>query len=217
MKNLFLDFDGVLVDSNRLKSSALQEVATTFLGESAGEAILNYHYANPGFSRFDLFQQICSEFGCEGCYDVPEMLDVFSRNVMSGYLDCARVSDSTLRNLSKYSPIVLSAAPVVEILELIELFGWGSYLDARVLGSPGRKSELLLKHQHGSPSLEGSLFVGDSESDFRVAEEFGLGFVFVSDWSAWTPPSEDMIRFAARVDSLAELVELPELRSWVID
>lgn len=212
MKNLFLDFDGVLVDSNHLKSSALREVSTLLFGETAGEEMVKYHLANPGFSRFDLFRHIWSEFGITTEWGVPKALAYFSHTVMSGYIGCSRVSDSTVENLSQYSPVVLTAAPRDEILELLELFGWGHYFNSRVLGSPGRKSELLLEYLEGAPLEEGSLFAGDAESDFRVAMEFGIGFVFVSGWSDWKPSKEDRREFAGTVDSIAELPELLSLR-----
>jgi len=54
------DCDGIILDSNRVKTAAFYHAALAF-GQSAAEAIRDYHIANGGISRFKKFEWLISE------------------------------------------------------------------------------------------------------------------------------------------------------------
>ena len=49
------DCDGVITDTNSLKTDAFESIADEFLSKEAKELLLNYHNSNGGKSRWEKF------------------------------------------------------------------------------------------------------------------------------------------------------------------
>src|SRR5690606_28142226 len=57
---LVFDCDGVVLDSNRVKTEAFYQVALPY-GEAAAQAFVAYHTANGGISRYKKFAHFLHE------------------------------------------------------------------------------------------------------------------------------------------------------------
>ena len=53
-KNLFFDCDGLILNSNKIKTQAFKEVVSQY-GEKASNELQNYHIKNGGISRYKKF------------------------------------------------------------------------------------------------------------------------------------------------------------------
>jgi phosphoglycolate phosphatase-like HAD superfamily hydrolase len=187
-RHLFLDFDGVLVDSNAVKTGAFFDLATKFFGTEAAEGLVENHQQNPGGSRFTKLAWLLSNYHPnQPILNQSQLESEFSSRV----LEKIRAANRTPRLASllrdcNYVPHILTAAPSMEITDLVESFGWEVAFESRIHGSPESKVDHLNKLGK-LVDLENSIFVGDAPSDFEVARQFGIPFVFVSDWTEWSP------------------------------
>jgi phosphoglycolate phosphatase-like HAD superfamily hydrolase len=187
-RHLFLDFDGVLVDSNSIKTEAFFELAMKFFSTEAAKALVDNHQQNPGGSRFTKLAWLLSNYRSNQLtLTQSELESEFSSLVLEKIRAANRTPElaSLLRD-SNYVSHILSAAPSLEITDLVQSFGWEDAFESRIHGSPETKVEHL-KRLEKLVDLENSIFVGDASTDFEVAQQFGMPFVFVSNWSEWSP------------------------------
>ena len=187
-RHLFLDFDGVLVDSNSIKTEAFFELAMKFFSTEAAKALVDHHQQDPGGSRFTKLAWLLSNYPPnQPTLNQSELESEFSSLVLEKIRTANRTPDLMLRlRDSNYVSHILSAAPSLEITDLVQSFGWEDVFESRIHGSPETKVEHLNKLGK-LVNLENSIFVGDAPTDFEVAQQFGMPFVFVSDWSEWSP------------------------------
>jgi phosphoglycolate phosphatase-like HAD superfamily hydrolase len=195
-RNVFFDFDGVLVDSNSIKTSAFFDLAMEFFGGEAADGLVENHLRNPGGSRFTKLAWLLSNYRPkEPRLRQKELETEFSALVLAKITAAERASElSSLLHNSDLTPHILSAAPSVEISALVQRFGWEDAFESRIHGSPETKADHLSRLRK-FVDLENSIFVGDAPSDLEVAQLFNIPFVFVSEWSDWSPNDQTQSSF----------------------
>ena len=193
---LFIDFDGVLVDSNSIKVDAFLDVASRFFDAPAAIELVDYHLRNPGDSRFTKFAWLIDNHHKQGhLVKLDQLVKAFSATVLSKVQSVDRCPDlARLIIRTKMTPHILSAAPTDEISYLVDLFGWRSVFESRIHGSPDKKADHL-GELGSSIDFRNSIFVGDASTDYQVAQQFGIPFVFVENWSEWNPNAALRQRF----------------------
>jgi phosphoglycolate phosphatase-like HAD superfamily hydrolase len=183
------DCDGVLLDSNRIKTEAFRTAALPW-GDSAADALVAYHVDNGGVSRYAKFAHFLKEIlpsveaNGEGP-DLDQMLAVFASAVRAGLQACPTAAGLfELKKLTSGSRwMVVSGGDQAELRdvfatrELVELF------DGGIFGSPDKKIEILQREIACRNIKIPAIFLGDSRYDYECAVEVGLDFVFVSGWS----------------------------------
>ena len=187
--SLLFDCDGVILNSNAVKTEAFRKVGQQF-GNAAADALVEYHVANGGVSRQVKFSYLLESIVVRTVEDisVEELCRQFSEEVVEQLRHC-EVSPG-LKRLRKMSGssrwYVVSGGDQAELRqifaerELAPLFNGGIY------GSPTAKTELLARIK-SQPNWQGpGLFLGDSRYDWKVATEHGLDFIFVSSWSEFS-------------------------------
>jgi phosphoglycolate phosphatase len=177
---LVLDFDGVILESNQLKTRAFERVFARF-PEHAG-AMMAYHHAHMSASRFVKFRHLVT--ACLGRDDddplVEELGRAFSAEMRRKMIDCPFVpgAEAFLAMASARLPVFLaSVTPEGELQAILEQRNLASYF-TRVYGCPPwTKARALadVVSRHGGAT--GILFVGDSAGDQRAANETGVEFV----------------------------------------
>ena len=185
------DCDGVILDSNQVKSDAMRAAAEPY-GETVAEALVAHHIEHGGVSRFRkfgfLFESILGrspEFG-----EMDSVAERFARASRQGLLRCAEAP-----GLGK----LLSAIPT-DIPRLIVSGGFQDELRdifterdllrhfTAVYGSPDSKESILARERKSGQITDPAIFVGDSRYDYEAATNAGMGFVFLhaltefSDW-----------------------------------
>ncbi len=53
-KNLIFDCDGIILNSNKIKTDAFKEVVSHY-GDKVAEELVNFHVMNGGISRYEKF------------------------------------------------------------------------------------------------------------------------------------------------------------------
>ena len=188
--SIIFDCDGVLINSNQIKTKAFWEVANRH-GEKVANDFVAYHKSNGGISRQEKFRHLYSNIlGEEVCFNtVTKDIDDYAK-IVSGELIGAPVA----QGLDKLKSItlnsiwsVVSGGDEEELRILFEANGLIKFFGAQIFGSPRSKIEIIEEGLGESLFCSPTLFIGDSEYDFEVASFFNFDFVFLSAWSEWTP------------------------------
>ena len=185
-KTWFFDCDGVLLDSNRIKSEGMSEVAAYFSPNMVGDFV-QYHQKNAGVSRFVKFDYFFSTMLERKDYrqDFDMAVRLFADYCFEKMMICD-LSPGLVKWLralpldsKKY---IISGGLQSELHEIFRLRNLDSYFDG-IYGSPMSKEENLSHVDQSLSPKRPALFVGDSLHDYEVAKKFSFDFIFVSAWS----------------------------------
>jgi len=182
---LIFDCDGVVLDSNKVKTESFYKAALSY-GERAADELVEYHVANGGVSRYKKFSYFLDhivEKPSEAA--LKELLADYAANVQAGLQNCAIAPAlERLRNRTPHSRwLIVSGGDQAELREIFQMRGISDWFDAGIFGSPDTKEDILIRELENGNILTPALFIGDSKYDFKAAKFVGLDFVFLSGWS----------------------------------
>lgn len=187
-KTIVFDCDGVVLDSNIVKTEAYFRTAKN-LGatDKEAQALVDYHVKLGGISRYHKFDYYLREIIHQPVNDqaIQALLDEFASELEVGLLEC-KVAEG-LADLRKATPqanwMILSGGDQQEIRTLFAKRNLAKLFDGGLFGSPDNK-DTVLKREKASGNLQlPALFIGDSKYDFEAATRAGLDFIFLSDWT----------------------------------
>lgn len=188
-KTLVFDCDGVILNSNYVKSLAFYNACLPY-GEKAANTLVDYHVANGGISRYKKFEYFldCIVSRKEKGPDMESLLSAFSYEVRKGLMRCEIAGG--LKELRAYTSganwFVVSGGDQSELRDVFSRRGIDSLFDGGIYGSPATKSEILKKRSIGGGLQEPSLFLGDSRYDYLAASEMKMDFAFISGWTEFS-------------------------------
>jgi phosphoglycolate phosphatase-like HAD superfamily hydrolase len=184
--SLVFDCDGVLLDSNRIKTEAFRNVANQF-GNKASELLVDFHVKNGGISRYYKFEYLFVEIlGREIVKtEIDELVSQFAVYVYKELLKCPLAEGlKELREATKSTKwLIVSGGDQNELRREFSERGLSKYFDGGIFGSPTDKDEILANEIKNEDIIHPSLFLGDSRYDYEVADRAGLDFVFIYDWT----------------------------------
>lgn len=182
----YFDCDGVLLDSNKLKTDAFYEVALPY-GEEAAKKLVEYHKATGGVSRYEKMAYLQTEI--LGQEEDPEITAKLSSEYGSVCHDKLLACDEApgLRDFLDYlkgsgrTAYVVSGGSQEQLRDVFAARGLNKYFDG-IYGSPTTKDDILRK-------LAGSgVFIGDSKYDYVASNAAGHDFIFMnrlSEFKGW--------------------------------
>ncbi len=188
-KAIVFDCDGVILDSNKIKTQAFYKVALPY-GEAAAAALVAHHTANGGVSRYKKFtyflEFIVPVFATvPAAHTMEQLLAYYAAEVKQGLLTCAVAP--ALQNLRDATPnarwLIASGGDQAELREVFDARGLTPLFDGGIFGSPDTKDEILQREAQAGTLTLPALFIGDSKYDFQAAQAAGLDFVFMKGWS----------------------------------
>ncbi|MGE6512608.1 HAD family hydrolase [Vreelandella aquamarina] len=186
---LVFDCDGVVLDSNKVKTEAFYQATLPF-GKAAAQAMVDYHIANGGISRYKKFAYFLEHIALTHATNrkslsLEELLKAYASHVYRGLLSCDVAPGLEL--LRQKTPdarwLIVSGGDQVELRDVFTQRGIATWFDGGVFGSPDTKDEILARELASANIQKPALFLGDSKYDFQAATNAGLEFVFLSDWS----------------------------------
>lgn len=183
--SLVFDCDGVLLNSNAVKTRAFYDAALPY-GEAAALSLVDFHVANGGISRYKKFQFFLEDLVPQRHGPtLEELLQAYACNVKQGLMTCEVTPGlKSLRERSSNSRwLVASGGDQNELREVFSHRGIDHYFDGGIFGSPDDKA-LILKREIASGNISmPALFLGDSRYDYLCSAAAGLDFVFISQWT----------------------------------
>lgn len=209
---IIFDCDGVILNSNHVKTEAFRLAALPW-GEKAASELVNHHVANGGISRYQKFRHFLENIVPRGAADnggpgLEEMLESYATAVRRGLTRCA-VADN-LPALRKATPksrwMVVSGGAQEELREIFHTLGIADFFDSGIYGSPDSKDLILAREAEAGTIQFPGVFLGDSVYDYEASSRANLDFVFVSAWTEL----KDWRRFVAR-ERLKHVATVAEL------
>ena len=187
-KSIVFDCDGVVLDSNVVKTEAYFRTAKN-LGatDNQAQALVDYHVRLGGISRYHKFDYYLREILNQPATNeaIQALLDAFGRELEVGLMACEIASG--LEALRAATPnakwSILSGGDQQEIRTLFAKRHLANLFDGGLFGSPDNKDEVLAREKDNGSLQFPALFLGDSKYDFEAATRAGLDFIFLSNWT----------------------------------
>ena len=185
-QTLIFDCDGVILNSNKIKTQAFYDVAKVY-GHKPAQILKDYHVQNGGISRYKKFEHLLTNILQKPVesQELKKLLSSFSKEVKAALLVCEVAKNiKELRDKTKNTKwLIVSGGDQTELREVFKQRGLDVYFDGGIFGSPDDKNTIL-KNEIGKCNIIGkSLFLGDSMYDYQAANTAKMDFIFISKWT----------------------------------
>jgi phosphoglycolate phosphatase-like HAD superfamily hydrolase len=185
-QSLVFDCDGVVLNSNKIKTQAFYE-ATQHYGHEPAQALMDYHVANGGISRYVKMDYFLTEIMGKKPEqaELDDLLERFAKAVKQGLKDCevAEGLDELKAKTPNASWLIVSGGDQAELREVFAERELDKYFDGGIFGSPDTKDTILAREIKNANINRPALFLGDSKYDYQAAQTAGLDFVFLTQWT----------------------------------
>ena len=185
-QTLIFDCDGVILNSNKIKTQAFYDVAKIY-GHGPAQKLKDYHLQNGGISRYQKFEYLFTDILQKPIetQELKKLLSNFSKEVKKALLICEVASNiKEFRGKTRNTKwLIVSGGDQAELREIFEQRGLSNYFDGGIFGSPDDK-DVILKNETKNRNIIGkSLFLGDSMYDYQAAKTAKMDFIFISKWT----------------------------------
>lgn len=188
-QTVVFDCDGVVLNSNKVKTDAFFQAALPYGGELARE-LVRYHVENGGISRYVKFKHFLDDIVPSGSNGpgLEVLLASYAEHVKSGLMECEVATGlQKLRQASGNARwLVASGGDQQELRNVFAARGLDEMFNGGIFGSPDSKDDILARELAEEEQSAFTLFVGDSRYDHVVSQKFGLDFLFVSQWTEFS-------------------------------
>ncbi|MGE5418074.1 MAG: HAD family hydrolase [Acidobacteriota bacterium] len=180
------DCDGVLLDSNNIKTEAFYEVALPY-GKDKAEMLTEYHRREGGISRFEKFRYFFAEILMAENYQakLEAAIVQYGELVRQKLLSCptTEMLVEFLQSLpSEACKIVVSGGMQDELRQVFAQRKLDTYFHY-IFGSPDDKLKIIQRETDIGTIRFPAVFFGDSKYDYRCACQYGIDFVFLSQYT----------------------------------
>lgn len=185
-RTFVFDCDGVVLDSNRIKTDAFYQAALPY-GEAAAQALVQFHLANGGISRYRKFEHFLAVILGRDIEEdeLRKLLDRYASQVRDDLLLCAHAPG--LHALREALPdtrwLIVSGGDQAELRTVFATRGLAELFDGGIFGSPETKEAILARERECGTIQLPALFLGDSRYDHECASAAGLDFAFMTQWT----------------------------------
>ena len=182
---LIFDCDGVILDSNKIKTDAFYNTALPY-GEDAAEALVNFHEQNGGISRyvkFEYFLEKILRLKVEP-KKINKLLSSFVSEIKEELILC-QISPGLeeLRKNSDSNWLIVSGGDQKELRCIFSERNLTENFNCGIFGSPETKEVILSREIHNGNIKFPALFIGDSKYDHQAAKANNIDFVFAYEWT----------------------------------
>lgn len=183
---LVFDCDGVVLNSNKIKTQAFYE-ATKHYGHEAAQKLVEYHIKNGGVSRYLKLEYFINDIlGDEVTQEkLDSLIQNFANEVKNGLLKC-EIAEGILELRKKTSNanwLIVSGGDQEELREIFSIREIDVLFDGGIFGSPDNKEFILEREIKNGNINSNAIFLGDSKYDFKAAQHAQLDFVFLNSWT----------------------------------
>ena len=205
-EKIFIDFDGVIVDSNQFKELAIERSIFKVIGKNKTTyAAINFFNINAGIAR----EKKLSKFFNHD--QVLNIMRIYSKECHHFFLEASPTVGiinflKFLKERNKSKKIyILSGGEKDEIILFFNIFSLSTYFED-ILSSDKSKIEHL-QEKHVSKN---DIFIGDSQNDLKAALVTGIQFILFGKYKSLKSfPSQTLIEdnYLFKTDNFKSLME----------
>jgi phosphoglycolate phosphatase-like HAD superfamily hydrolase len=180
-KVLLWDFDGVIMDSNPVRTYGFEEVLKGYPAEQLNE-LITYHMQNGGLPRYDKFRYFFEKIRGEQVseQEIARLSARFSEIMLGRLLDRSLLIPDSVAfikaNYTNFIMHIVSGSDQTELRTICAHLGLTQYF-VSVVGSPVLKPlltrQILQTYNYNKCEVA---FIGDSVNDYNAAVENGIDF-----------------------------------------
>lgn len=182
-KNIFFDFDGVIVDSNEIKSNAFFKLFESYDLKIA-KKILKHHKDNIGMSRFDKFQFYLKYYIKDNSLDMNYLEKKFSNLVVQKVIESEFIKGAKEflnTNYNNFNFFLCTSTPQKEIQKILSKKNIYHFFK-KIYGSPINKVEQINNIvKDFKIDKKKSIFIGDSINDYQSAKSCDIKFILMAN------------------------------------
>lgn len=208
---LIFDCDGVILNSNKIKTKGFHKVASQF-GDEPANRLVQYHLRNGGISRYQKFNYLFSEIlGLSPLQtDIDRLAKEYGEYVFNSLLHCEVVSGlKELRDeLVDSTWMIVSGGDQVELNKIFAKRGLATLFDGGIFGSPETKEEIIKRERARGNIRLPAIVLGDSRYDHIAAMSHNIDFAFVSGWTELEQWQEYCMAY--------KIVTVPDIKSLLL-
>ena len=207
MKIHIFDFDGVICDSNNLKTRCLKEAVLKNIHNLAANDFEKHHKLNGGISRYVKFRRITDKYNCpKNTYDslIADTSEFLNKEYKK--LKMVDKAEHVFKKLDNNNEklFIASGGNEFEIRELCDNWLITRYFEG-IYGSPRKKLEICNEIRRRYLNHKINMY-GDSKYDYECAANINASFTFISEFA------DSKIWFknhmGRRVSSLKDLLKI---------
>lgn len=181
IKTIFWDFDGVLMNSNKIRDIGFEEVLKEFPEAEVSE-LMKFHQKNGGLSRYVKFRYFFNDIRNEKISEseLEKWTNRFSEIMLNLLIDPNLLIEETVsfvkENYKSFNMHIVSGSDGVELRKICRAIGIDQYFST-IEGSPTPKVDLvrniLLNNKYVQKEC---LLIGDSINDYEAANDNEIYF-----------------------------------------
>jgi phosphoglycolate phosphatase-like HAD superfamily hydrolase len=185
--NVIFDCDGVILNSNDIKTNVFRKISSPF-GRCISSNFVKYHIENQGVSRYVKIKHLVSTLDEKKELKTPleeGLIKLFSDEVKGSLLG-AEVAPDLLKlrvRATGQNWFVVSGGDQDELRYVFSKKGIGDYFNKGIYGSPRTKYDLIDYLKERGLLKGKTIFIGDSELDYKVSKKFKFDFIFLYQWT----------------------------------
>jgi len=181
IKNILFDFDGVILDSMKIRTDGFREIFSSFQKKDVDQ-LVDFHNKNGGLSRYVkieyFFKRILNED--IDAQKINEIAARFSKIMRNKLTDKSILIEPTInfivKNHTTFNFHIVSGSDQNELRFLCEKLKLSGYF-VSIFGSPSVKDDLVANiiKNHNYKKSE-TIIIGDSVNDFNSAKKNKIKF-----------------------------------------
>jgi len=184
--SFIFDCDGVILDSNRIKTTAFHQTALPF-GKEEADMLVGYHTVNGGISRYEKFRYFIVEILKEKIDKnvLNSLISTYAGFVKADLIKCPIAANlEEIRSIHRGKNwLIASGGDQDELREVFTQRKIGHLFDGGIFGSPDKKEDILKRELKNTNIIQPAILFGDSLYDYKAAISAGVDFIFVSGWT----------------------------------
>ena len=187
-KTILFDCDGVILNSNQIKTESFRKAFNMYDLKLVEEFIL-FHKSNGGMSRYEkirfFFKNLAPSNLNKYNDNYENALERFSKICKESLLK-AEVAEgiNIFRESTKQIKwLIVSGGDQIELRDIFLKKGINKYFNGGIFGSPDTKDVIIKRELANGNIVKPALFIGDSKLDHQSAKSNSIDFIFLSGWT----------------------------------
>ena len=183
-KTIIMDCDGVILDSNLIKSKAFYQVAIPF-GEDNANKLVTINKKYGGVSRYEKIHMFMNDIlQIEDQVLEEDLIKQFGYICVDELMKCDFTPGliKFLERTRDKDVFVVSGGSQNELRNIFNKRRLSKYFEG-IYGSPETKKDLVEMLRDDILINSPYVFIGDSRGDYDAAESIGADFIFMSEFT----------------------------------